>query len=634
MMRILLAVVAGSLAAVSALPSFAYAVFPGANGRIYTQVGDPIGGTWSVRSVCPDGSGVKQVAGTSVRAADAAGYPAPSPDGTKVAWLQWDAGPSLDNPEIWVADADGSNAELVVGSGRFPNAPSWSPDGTKLAFSGYQAPHAGRQPLVVEVSTGAVTPLLPQSPTPSTVWSPLSSSFAPAWSANGETVFFEGEPSGGGDRSIYSVAASGGSATLRFGGAGESLQWLDLSPDGSNLATVRQVGFGDAFDTIVHPVGGGAPVVVGTFDNATGVGLEHGSFAPDGTKLLFTNRSASIATDGRLATSDPDGANVALLPSGVGGSHARWSTNVDDCTPPGSDSMGINEVALGDARFVELLDPADEPFPSEHGPYKLVAYDAAGARHGAHVISTALLQGRDNTQPLLVSTAVADAAFAVTGDEPLALTLPTPGQMCFTRGAAETKVNCVAWGCVSSAVSPIATRIPVPPSGSSSQRQGIGSDTFHVATPTPGTANAGGLAPQACPTAGTGPDDSTPPVVSPPPATPLGAPVLRIVGPARVRFVRGAVTIPVECAADRRSCTTTIELSVRSRAGTRRPGTAVVVIGTARATIAAGARRSVRIGLSPVGRRLLVGRRTHQATVRARVVGAARPVVRTVTLTR
>ena len=199
-------------------------------------------------------------------------------------------------------------------------------------------------------------------------------------------------------------------------------------------------------------------------------------------------------------TADLNGTNAH--PLGVGGALEHWSTNTDDCTDPGAATMKINEVGLGDSKFIELLDSADETFPDGEAPYKVVVYDAAGARQGAHTIAKSLLQGRDNTKPLLLSTAAADTAYGVKGDEALSADLPSPGQACFTQGDGESKLDCVSWGCVTSTVTQSSTLIPTPAAGASAQRQGIGSTTFHVATPTPKAANVAGTTAAPCPSAG------------------------------------------------------------------------------------------------------------------------------------
>jgi hypothetical protein len=165
--------------------------------------------------------------------------------------------------------------------------------------------------------------------------------------------------------------------------------------------------------------------------------------------------------------------------------------------------MRVNEVMLSTggntgAQFVELIDSSDEPFPSGSGPYKVVVYDANGTKVGAHTISTALLQGRDNTQPLLISTPAADAALGVTGDEALDVALPSTGQLCYTAGSSEAPIDCVAWGCIVTPVASSAERVPAPPDGESVQRQGVGSSTFQLAQPTPKAQNVAGSTAQPC----------------------------------------------------------------------------------------------------------------------------------------
>jgi hypothetical protein len=168
--------------------------------------------------------------------------------------------------------------------------------------------------------------------------------------------------------------------------------------------------------------------------------------------------------------------------------------------------MRVNELMLSTggnagAQFVELIDPSDEPFPSGSGPYKVVVYDASGVKLGAHTISTALLQGRDNTQPLLISTPAADAALGVTGDEALDVALPSTGQLCYTTGSSESMIACVAWGCIATPVES-AVRVPAPPDAESVQRQGVNASVFQLGQPTPKAQNVAGSTAEPCPGGG------------------------------------------------------------------------------------------------------------------------------------
>src|SRR5215212_5182496 len=109
----------------------------------------------------------------------------------------------------------------------------------------------------------------------------------------------------------------------------------------------------------------------------------------------------------------------------------------------------VNEVqtskgADNTAQFVELTDP-DEAFPTgATEPYKIVVYDSAGTRLGATTLSQASLAAFDWSRPYLISFVFSDAATTETGDAVLATALPTSaGQVCFTSGAAESRVHCV-----------------------------------------------------------------------------------------------------------------------------------------------------------------------------------------------
>ncbi|MGC2062311.1 MAG: IPT/TIG domain-containing protein [Thermodesulfovibrionales bacterium] len=485
-----------SVFAVVGMPSVAQATFPGQNGRIFW-----VAGTFStsstIMSACPDGTHVKVVV-------PLASYPSPSPDGTRIAYLKL----QLINNQIavdgvWIANADGSNPVLITNS---ESLPTWSPDGTKLTFQ-YPVfyptlpfPTTPWQPVVADVATKVITPLLSD---PSIVGTSPVGVGANVWTPDGTQIFFPGSKNGSHGADVYRVAAGGGIPTRVLGTDDELpyTQWFDISPDGISILEQHQgTDISDMLDeTWRYPLDGGSGTKVLENNPNEGTGDEMASYSPDGTKIVF-NRVLSE----QIMTADPDGSNVALLGgvgSGIGGSFAHWSTNVDGCSDPGDPgaaTMKINEVGLGAARFIELLDPADETFPTAQQPYRVVVYDGAGTRQNFQTISSALLQGRDNTKPLLLSTAAADLAYGVTGDVVLSLALPNPGQACFTKGFDEAKVDCVSWGCVTAAVSTSSTRIPAPDAGISAQRQGVGSTTFHLATPTPKATNVAGTAVPAC----------------------------------------------------------------------------------------------------------------------------------------
>lgn len=170
----------------------------------------------------------------------------------------------------------------------------------------------------------------------------------------------------------------------------------------------------------------------------------------------------------------------------------------------------VNEVMLAggggasDVQFVELLDQggAEETFPAADGPFGLSVYDAAGKKLAGQGLSgpgmaAASLAGT----PYLVSTAAADTALGVKGDEPLTVGLPAAaGQACYT--AAGSPFSCVTWGCITKAISGSGfsgtASGAVPPAGSSAQRR-AGGGSIGIGTPTPDATNQAGASSAACP---------------------------------------------------------------------------------------------------------------------------------------
>jgi hypothetical protein len=146
--------------------------------------------------------------------------------------------------------------------------------------------------------------------------------------------------------------------------------------------------------------------------------------------------------------------------------------------------MRVNEVGLSaeGGQFVELLDPASEPFPNP--PYKLAVYDAAGAPVGSTPIDKAVIAGR--ATPVLLASAPTVGGQA--RDLPLTVTLPTDGQACFENN--REKVWCLGWGNVTNKLAGYAGPSGAgvsPPSGKALSQCPAG---FVVTDPTPKAANA------------------------------------------------------------------------------------------------------------------------------------------------
>ncbi len=113
----------------------ARATFPGPDGRIAFSYGDQfpggdLGFHSDIYTIRPNGSHLQRL--THVPDPAAAALPSWSPDGSKIAFESNVSG----NYEIWVMDSDGRHKTQITDEPRFEHlTPSWSPDGTQIVYS-------------------------------------------------------------------------------------------------------------------------------------------------------------------------------------------------------------------------------------------------------------------------------------------------------------------------------------------------------------------------------------------------------------------------------------------------------------------------------------------------------------------
>ena len=186
-----------------------------------------------------------------------------SPDGQKIAFLQFQAG---ENQKIWVMNADGSNLTQLTTGPSTDWSPSWFPDNDNIAFLSNEEGQPYQRMWSVSVSTRRKKLLF--DPGQEIGW--------PRLSPDGKQVAFNSTKSG--TINVWIVPVEGGTPRqLTFDK--QQTGWPCWSPDGTMLAFGRRLGFDGSIVTM--PSAGGEMTVL-TKDQ----GRQNG-WSPDGDKIVF-----------------------------------------------------------------------------------------------------------------------------------------------------------------------------------------------------------------------------------------------------------------------------------------------------------------------------------------------------------
>ncbi len=184
---------------------------------------------------------------------------------TRIAYVT-KAGPRY---SLWVADADGENAQSALSSPESIISPAWSPSGGQIAYVSFES----RKPVVYvhDVATGRRR----------LVANFRGSNSAPAWSPDGRTLAVT--LSRDGNSQLYTIDANGGEPRRLMQSAGIDTEPA-FSPDGRSIYFVSDRGGAPQIYKVAS-TGGNAERV--TFSGSYNISP---SLSPDGRFLAYISR--------------------------------------------------------------------------------------------------------------------------------------------------------------------------------------------------------------------------------------------------------------------------------------------------------------------------------------------------------
>jgi Tol biopolymer transport system component len=241
--------------------------------------------------------------------------PAVSPDGKRIAYV-WDG--NGNNYDIYIKDvAKGSRIRLTRNSA--PDiSPSWSPDGTQVAFLRVLPDH---EQVILAPVTGGPERVLAEVSSPISSWAadsnPYFGCYGPVWSPRGDEIVVSDQEKPGGRYELFAVSVSNGRRTELTHPPGDVRDFCPrFSPDGSRIAFVRAISHGISDLHTISSHGGEDRQL--TFDRRAIRGL---NWTPDGQDIVFSSLHFSsfqlreIAADGGASWQLPVTATSVVDPA-------------------------------------------------------------------------------------------------------------------------------------------------------------------------------------------------------------------------------------------------------------------------------------------------------------------------------
>ena len=269
---------------------------------------------WIIHIMDADGSNPVQLA--------LGGMPSWSPDGTKIAFSHGSNGFHGDVADIYLIDGDGENrVNLTQGQHQRNLFPAWSPDGTKIAFWSDRED----QPDIYLMEADGTNPInLTRDP---------HNEDRPSWSPDGAKIAFGAlqVPRGEQNMSDIFVMDADGANRINLTQNPESVnQFPAWSPDGKRIA----------YEASSNPNRWFAPYNIYVMN-------------ADGSRPVMLTEERRFASEG-LPTWSPSGAKIAF--------HRREPDGRDDIFVINVDGTGLLNITA--TLLIEEINPSWSPVPS------------------------------------------------------------------------------------------------------------------------------------------------------------------------------------------------------------------------------------------------------------------------------
>ncbi len=274
----------------------ARAAMPGANGRIAFDHLPPGGITHGVVSIAVDGTGSTRLTSTTTSP-----WPSWSPDGSRIAFTSSRDG----NDEIYVMNADGSALTRLTNNSATDIEPAWSPDGSRIAFVRGSGPSS--ELYVMNADGSGQTRVLSGGPIRS-----------PNWAPNGARIAL-GCGVGAGSNTDLCLVNTDGSGLVRLATACCINVYPSWSPDGKRIAFMSNRDGTSESNYEIYVVNADGTAVTRLTNNPN---VDSGpAWSPDGSRIVF-----SSDRDGPfdLYTMNPDGTGLTRLTVKADASHPEW----------------------------------------------------------------------------------------------------------------------------------------------------------------------------------------------------------------------------------------------------------------------------------------------------------------------